>query len=186
MSHLVLLPLAFSSVYILYCPTIWLCHASDGRLIFLSFSLCFLNVVSPTLHVVSSTTGAFLGLAAPQVHASKRVCIVNVPYVEEDFEEDRIVVLLNARYKGVGTEKENDLEGCFSSPGLVGEVPRFKRIRYTATLLDGSRVEVDADGLHGRVVQHEIDHLDGIVYPMRMESDNFRKFGWATEMQKRM
>ena len=68
----------------------------------------------------------------------------------------------------LGEETELGWEGCLSVPGLLGAVPRFTKIRYSGLAPDGSRFACEAEGFHARVVQHECDHLDGILYPQRM------------------
>lgn len=112
------------------------------------------------------------GLAAPQVHVSQRVVIFRVP--EErvsgrpDDEPQELVALINPVITPLGEEQEIGWEGCLSVPGLRGAVPRFSRIRYEGLTPDGERIERLAAGFHARVVQHECDHLDGVLYPQRM------------------
>ena len=69
----------------------------------------------------------------------------------------------------MGGEIAYDWEACLSVPGLRGLVPRHTRVRYAGVSLDGERLEVEAEGFHARVIQHEFDHLDGILYPQRMD-----------------
>jgi len=110
-----------------------------------------------------------VGLAAPQVHAPLRVVIFEVPEERPDGDtEDRLVVLVNPVIEPLGDEIEVGWEGCLSVPGLRGAVPRHRRIRYHAQGLDGRPILCEAEGFHARVAQHECDHLDGILYPMRM------------------
>ena len=87
----------------------------------------------------------------------------------EDMEAVPMTVLINPEIEVLDDEKTTGVEGCLSLPGMIGMVPRFKRIRYKALQLDGSEIEREAGGFHARVVQHECDHLDGFLYPMRME-----------------
>jgi peptide deformylase len=112
------------------------------------------------------------GLAAPQVHVPLRVVIFHVPEdragEDEESAPQPLTVLINPEIEPLTTETALGWEGCLSVPGLVGAVPRFTRIRYAGLALDGSRIEREAEGFHARVVQHECDHLDGIVYPQRM------------------
>ena len=118
------------------------------------------------------------GLAANQVHVPKRV-VVFYPPRDEQVEEgettaDRAplpppLVLVNPEVEVLTDETEDGWEGCLSVPGMRGVVPRFTRVRYRGTTPDGTKVEREATGFHARVVQHEVDHLDGIVYPMRMK-----------------
>ncbi|HVH81346.1 MAG TPA: peptide deformylase, partial [Stellaceae bacterium] len=79
-----------------------------------------------------------------------------------------LTILVNPEIETIGTEMALGWEGCLSVPGLRGVVPRHLRIRYRGVGLDGQLVEREAAGFHARVVQHECDHLDGILYPQRM------------------
>ncbi len=79
-----------------------------------------------------------------------------------------LTVLINPEIEPLGEELALGWEACLSVPGLAGEVPRFTAIRYRAQGLDGERFEREARGFHARVVQHECDHLDGLLYPQRM------------------
>jgi peptide deformylase len=117
-----------------------------------------------------------VGLAAPQVHVSRRVVIFEVPAAraardgngEAPPEAIPMTVLVNPVIEPLDEEKALGWEACLSVPGLTGAVPRFARIRYHGYGLQGERIEREASGFHARVVQHECDHLDGILYPMRM------------------
>ncbi len=119
------------------------------------------------------------GLAAPQVGVPLRVVIFgvsrNVRYPDVDEVPD--TVLINPVLEPIGDAKEDDWEGCLSVPGLRGLVPRYSRLRYRG--FDERRQPIDrtVEGFHARVVQHECDHLDGILYPMRI--NDFRNFGFA-------
>ncbi len=112
------------------------------------------------------------GLAAPQVHVPLRVVVFHVP--EERAGDDDgaspqpLTVLINPEIEALTEETALGWEGCLSVPGLIGAVPRFTKIRYSGLAPDGSRIEREAEGFHARVVQHECDHLDGILYPQRM------------------
>ena len=79
-----------------------------------------------------------------------------------------LTLLINPVIEPFGEEKVVGLEACLSLPGLAGLVPRFKRIRYRGLAPDGTAIEREAEGFHARVVQHECDHLDGVLYPERM------------------
>ena len=114
-----------------------------------------------------------IGLAAPQVHVSKRVVIFFGPGSRragegEPQEDIPLTVLINPEIEPLVEDKVLGIEACLSVPGLAGPVPRFTRIRYRALDLHGRMFEREASGYHARVVQHECDHLDGILYPMRM------------------
>lgn len=130
-----------------------------------------------------------IGLAAPQVHVSKRVVIFYVPgerraAAGEPAEDIPLTVLINPEIEPLSEEKTSGVEACLSVPGLAGPVPRFTHIRYRALDLQGRMFEREAKGYHARVVQHECDHLDGILYPMRMTDlsqlafvEELRRFG---------
>jgi peptide deformylase len=111
-----------------------------------------------------------LGLAAPQVHVPRRVVVFLVPgeRAEGDDESLGLTVLVNPEIETLGEEIELGWEGCLSVPGLRGLVPRFAAVRYQGFDHEGAPIERQASGLHARVVQHECDHLDGILYPQRM------------------
>jgi peptide deformylase len=109
-----------------------------------------------------------VGLAAPQVSVSKRVVIFWVPADRNGGVDIPLTVMVNPVLTPLGEAKEEGWEACLSVPGLTGQVPRWTRLRYTYQDLKGQRVEREATGFHARVVQHECDHLDGILYPQRM------------------
>ncbi|MGI9419157.1 MAG: peptide deformylase, partial [Geminicoccaceae bacterium] len=109
-----------------------------------------------------------IGLAAPQVYQSRRLIMFLDAADREDAEDREPVVLINPEIEPLDDGLELGVEGCLSIPGLQGIVPRHARIGYRGLSPDGRVIEREADGLHARVVQHEVDHLDGILYPMRM------------------
>lgn len=128
-----------------------------------------------------------VGLAAPQVHIPLRIVIFEVPAERGDQAgpgrvPEGINVLINPAIEPLGEDMEEDWEGCLSVPGMTGRVPRWTRIRYTGFDLDGGRIEREAAAFHARVVQHECDHLDGILYPMRIE--DMTTFGFVEEIRK--
>ena len=104
-----------------------------------------------------------IGLAATQVNAHERVVVIDVSE-----ERNQPLVLINPVITPLGEAEEDGWEGCLSVPGLRGVVPRWQRIRYSGVDPQGRPIEREAEGFHARVVQHECDHLDGILYPMRM------------------
>jgi peptide deformylase len=105
-----------------------------------------------------------LGLAAPQVHVSLRLFV----FRQGSDEKPTVAALINPELVPLDAEPETGWEGCLSIPGLRGAVPRARRIGFRALDLQGREVEGEAEGLTARVMQHETDHLDGILYPMRM------------------
>ena len=123
------------------------------------------------------------GLAAPQVHVPLRLVLFRVPPGRETAQEgsddgesdsapesalESPTVLINPVIEPIGDRIVEDMEACLSLPGLAGLVPRHEHIRYRWTDTEGRVHECEARGFHARVVQHECDHLDGILYPMRM------------------
>ncbi|MEN9705362.1 MAG: hypothetical protein RLZZ393_1241 [Pseudomonadota bacterium] len=119
------------------------------------------------------------GLAAPQIGVPLRVVIFGfessprypdakpVPYTE----------LVNPVLTFLGEEQEDGWEGCLSVPGLRGLVPRYQRLRYEGFDPQGVRIDRTVDGFHARVVQHEVDHLDGILFPRRIR--DLTRFGYT-------
>lgn len=124
-----------------------------------------------------------IGLAAPQVHVPLRIVVFYVPDDrEDDGQGTPLTVLINPEIKVVGEHVKEGVESCLSLPGMAGKVPRHTHIRYTGVGLDGNLIDREARGFHARVVQHECDHLNGILYPMRM--GDLSTFGYAEEMAK--
>lgn len=119
------------------------------------------------------------GLAAPQIGVSLQVVVFgvkkNVRY--PDAEDVPYTVLINPVVKPLTKETEEDWEGCLSVPGMRGMVPRFSKIDYQGYDQYGNFINRNVDGFHARVVQHECDHLQGILYPMRIT--DFRTFGFT-------
>ena len=119
------------------------------------------------------------GLAAPQIGVPRRVVIFGVTLNPRypDAEEVPDTVLINPVITPLEEEMEEDWEGCLSVPGMRGVVPRFKRLRYQGFDESGLPIDRTVEGFHARVVQHECDHLDGILYPMRIR--DMSKFGFV-------
>ena len=122
------------------------------------------------------------GLAAPQIGVNLRVVIFGVQKNPRypDAEEVPETVLINPSIMVRDEIIEDDWEGCLSLPGLRGQVPRFQNIRYQGYDEQGTLIDRAASGFHARVVQHECDHLDGILYPMRIR--DITKFGYTEEL----
>jgi len=110
------------------------------------------------------------GLAAPQIGVSLRVVIFEVRSNRRypEAEDVPCTVLVNPVLELLGADTEDGWEGCLSVPGMRGLVPRFRRLRYRGFDPDGSPIDRTVEGFHARVVQHEVDHLDGLLYPMRI------------------
>ncbi len=116
-----------------------------------------------------------VGLAAPQIGVSLRVVIFGQQESDElknprypDADAVPYTVLINPKLTFLGIEQEDGLEGCLSLPGLRGVVPRYRNLHYTGLDQYGKPIERTVSDFHARVVQHECDHLDGVLYPMRM------------------
>jgi len=118
------------------------------------------------------------GLAAPQIGVSQRVVIFGLEANPRypDVEEVPMTVLINPIIEPMGEEIEQGWEGCLSVPGLRGLVPRYTSIRYRGENQKGESIERLVSDFHARVVQHECDHLNGILYPMRIQ--DMRNFGY--------
>jgi len=125
-----------------------------------------------------------VGLAAPQVYVSSRIITYYVPKerVQKGENEEGITVLINPTLKHLGDKTVVGEEGCLSLPGMSGMVRRHYRIAYKAVNLEGQFVEREVTGYHARIIQHEFDHLNGILYPMRM--DDLKTFGYRDEIRK--
>jgi peptide deformylase len=119
------------------------------------------------------------GLAAPQVGVHLRVVIFGFEHNERypDAESVPYTEIVNPLLTPLGAATEEDWEGCLSVPGLRGKVPRYTALRYAGFDPKGRPIEREVTGFHARVVQHECDHLDGILYPMRMR--DLRQFGYT-------
>ena len=118
------------------------------------------------------------GLAAPQIGVGLRVVIFGVHANPRypDAEEVPDTVLINPVLEPLSAEVEEGWEGCLSVPGMRGWVPRWRTLRYRGFDQKGNLFEREVNGFHARVVQHECDHLDGILYPMRIR--DFTRFGF--------
>ena len=119
------------------------------------------------------------GIAAPQIGVSQRVVIFGVGHNPRypDAEQVPYTVLVNPVLRPIGDSKEDGWEGCLSVPGMRGIVSRYSRLHYSGFDQYGNPIDRLVSGFHARVVQHECDHLDGILYPMRI--DDLRKFGYT-------
>jgi peptide deformylase len=118
------------------------------------------------------------GLAAPQIGVQLRVVIFGVQANPRypGIEDVPDTVLINPVLTPLSDEIEEGWEGCLSVPGMRGWVPRFQELKYSGFDEQGHRFEREVEGFHARVVQHEVDHLDGVLYPMRIR--DFTRFGF--------
>ena len=122
------------------------------------------------------------GLAAPQIGVSLRVVIFGIERNPRypDVEPVPMTVLINPHIEPLGEDMDEAWEGCLSVPGMRGLVPRFSRIRYSGYDAEGHAFRREVSGFHARVVQHEVDHLDGILYPRRIR--DLTRFGFEDEL----
>ena len=118
------------------------------------------------------------GLAAPQIAISLRIVIFGISETPRYPDADSVpeTVLINPEISIIAPERESAWEGCLSVPHMRGLVPRYTSIRYRGYDTQGNLIEREAHGFHARVVQHEVDHLDGILYPTRIE--DLKDFGY--------
>ena len=139
-----------------------------------------LELVADMKDTMAAKHGA--GLAAPQIGVAQRVVIFGVDRNPRypDAEEVPFTVLVNPRIVILTREVEEGWEGCLSVPGMRGVVPRYTKLRYSGFDEHGKPIEREAEGFHARVVQHECDHLDGILYPQRMT--DLSQFGFNEEL----
>lgn len=139
------------------------------------------SLVTDMIETLADAGG--VGLAAPQVHVPWRLVIFLVPPVRsEEGAAVPLTALVNPVIEPLDEEKAEDYEGCLSIPGMSGMVERFRHIRYSGVGLDGKAIVREAHGFHARLVQHECDHLDGILYPMRMP--DLTRFGFNEEIRR--
>jgi peptide deformylase len=142
------------------------------------------RLVADMIETMEDAGGA--GLAAPQVHVSLRLFVfrVNAERTSTDAADTPMgnTVVINPTIEMLGEDTRLRWEGCLSIPGLRAAVPRAWRIRYTGVDTEGRPVGGEVTGFHAGVVQHEYDHLDGILYPMRMT--DFSLFGFNEELAR--
>ena len=139
------------------------------------------DLVTDLIDTMTAAEGA--GLAAPQIGVMKRVVIFGFEHNKRypDAGSVPFTVLINPELEVLDNQVQYGWEGCLSVPGMRGKVPRAHNLRYRGFTLDGSPIDRTVDGFHARVVQHECDHLDGILYPMRME--DMRYFGFEDQLR---
>ena len=122
-----------------------------------------------------------IGLAAPQIYRSLRLILFFDADHRDEARDAGPVVLINPTIEPLDESIEEGWEGCLSMPGLRGIVPRFAQIGYRGMTPEGKILEREASGLHARVVQHEVDHLEGILYPVRMI--DLRQLSFESELK---
>ncbi|TXI09271.1 MAG: peptide deformylase [Rhizobium sp.] len=135
------------------------------------------KLIADMFETMHALNGA--GLAAPQIGVNLRLVIFGFSSSPRypDAEAVPETVLINPVITFIGDEQEDGWEGCLSVPGLRGVVPRYRSLRYQGFDPFGKEIDRTATGFHARVVQHECDHLDGVLYPMRVR--DFRQFGYT-------
>jgi peptide deformylase len=138
------------------------------------------RLVSDMDDTMRALSGA--GIAAPQIGISLRVVIFEVTHNPRYPQAEPVpyTVLVNPVLDPLGDERDEAWEGCLSVPGLRGRVSRHTHLRYRGFDLDGRPIDRTVTGFHARVVQHEVDHLDGILYPLRVA--DMRSFGFEDEL----
>lgn len=125
------------------------------------------RLVNDMLETLDDLGGNGVGLAAPQVHVSLQIVIFETS--SNDGKETSLITLINPKIDVLTEENSVDWEGCLSVPGLRGKVIRPNKIRYSGLDINGKKIETIVEGFNARVVQHECDHLFGILYPQRMK-----------------
>ena len=146
------------------------------------------NITEPgikkLIHDMSETMIDYkgIGLAAPQVHISEQIIVFRlIEDQEKESNEIKITALINPRIIKTSEETDNQWEGCLSIPGMLGLVKRHSSISYEGFDMSGNKVQQKAEGRHARIVQHECDHLDGIVITHRLVDRN--AYGYADEIE---
>lgn len=139
-------------------------------------------LIDDMVETMDAASGA--GLAAPQVGVPLRVVIFHAPAARTEGDAVPLTVLINPEIEPLDDSVQVGYEGCLSLPGLMGAVPRWRRIRYGGLDRHGHVIERMAEGFHARVVQHECDHLDGVLYPQRMP--DLTTFGFVDEIRRAM
>jgi peptide deformylase len=134
-------------------------------------------LIADMFETMRAVNGA--GLAAPQIGVNLQLVIFGFKKNQRypDAPEVPETVLINPTLTPLGDEQDEGWEGCLSVPGLRGVVPRWSRLRYEGRDEKGNRIDRTVDGFHARVVQHECDHLIGVLYPMRIK--DFTRFGFT-------
>lgn len=128
------------------------------------------RIVADMIETMDDSDGR--GLAATQVHINKRIVVFRPPPDDPQQPDDNtgpVLVLINPEITPLSDEMEEGWEGCLSVPGLRGVVPRYSKVRYRGVTPTGEKIDRTVSGYHARVAQHEVDHLDGVLYPQRMK-----------------
>jgi len=142
------------------------------------------KLILDMLDTMEAEDGA--GIAAPQIGVLLRVVIFGVDENPRypGTEPIPMTTLINPEIVPLSDDKDDGWEGCLSVPGMRGLVPRYSAIRYTGFDTSGSKIATEVEGFHARVVQHEVDHLDGVLYPQRIE--DMTQFGFKEELSDKI
>ena len=144
------------------------------------------QLIEDMLETMQAYNGA--GLAAPQIGVLQRLVVFGVADEAKinkrypDTAPVPMTILINPEIEPIGDEVIESWEGCLSIPGLRGLVPRYAKIRYKGQDPKGNLIDREVEGFHAIVVQHECDHLDGILYPMRISDMSY--FGFEDELSQ--
>ncbi len=138
------------------------------------------QIIQDMLDTAAAVNG--LGIAAPQIGINKRIVVFGFEKSERYPNEAPIptTILINPEISMSSAEKTAEWEGCLSVPHWRGVVERYTTIRCLSYNLQGEKVEIEATGMHARIIQHEVDHLDGILFPMRVK--DLRLLGYEQEV----
>ena len=123
-----------------------------------------------------------VGLAAPQVHINSRILIFRNPAIVKENKKIEITALINPTIEKITEETYDAWEACLSIPGMLGLVRRYSKIKYSGYDLEGNIISNEAEDLHARIVQHEFDHLNGVLYIHRLAHKD--AFGFEVEIEK--
>ena len=150
------------------------------------------NLIDDMMDTMAEYHG--VGLAAPQVHESLRLFVVAFDPTQPDPDDDEPLepfAIVNPEITPVGEEMVDDWEGCLSIPDIRGRVPRFRELSLRAQNRRGERIEIPLQGFKARVIQHETDHLDGVLFLDRMESfetltylEEFNRYWGSRDVQE--
>ena len=138
------------------------------------------KIVYDMSETLLDTNGA--GLAAPQVHINRQILIFRNPDIVKENQKIQITALINPTIEKITEETDDAWEGCLSIPGMLGLVRRYSKIKYSGYDLEGNIISNEAEDLHARIVQHEFDHLNGILYIHRLAHKD--AFGFESEIEK--
>ena len=139
------------------------------------------NLIKEMIETMLDANG--VGLAAPQVHVSKQIMIFRVPKDQDNTKDElvEIIALINPKLSIVSDKTDNQWEGCLSIPGMSGLVKRYTKISYKGFDMKGNVIEKTVEGLQARIVQHEYDHLMGIMYINKLADK--KAFGFSNEIE---